>query len=171
MNKLFNKKNNMQQIYDYPYYAEKQLRDGWKVKCSCYRENSNRLFDYILKVINSQGAQIGFMNLETYETCKMREHMRTICENPDEYIVYTQCGERHMHWDISDNTFEPIPFEVVWELYPWIESQMQVVSNLFNKKTYCEGDNRFDKDILEEFTIDIKDEEEKVIVNIATIKI
>ena len=171
MSKLFNKKKSMQQTHDYPYYAEQQLFDGWKVKCCCYRENSSRLFDYIIQVIDPQGLQIGFMNLEIYETCNMRQHMKTICENPKEYIGYTQHGEWHMYWDLDSSLFDPIPFEVIWELFPWIESQLQIVSNLSNHKANCDENTKLGVVISESITIDLKDADENLIENLATIKI
>lgn len=157
-----NKKN-------YLYYDIKSLRDGWSVECCSWVKRENVLFHHIIRLYHGE-QQVGFMNLEVYKLSIMRKHMKTICENPDEYIGYTQKNNRTINWDLEEDSSNPIPFEVIWKLYPWIEEQLKRIENNCNVETVYEEQEEVIAGRVEEFTLDIVDEDGNQLTNLVTIE-
>ena len=144
--KLFIKKHNKKtnKKPNYPYYICHELPSDWFAECHVAGTAANNLFNFIITVKDSKGKDVVNSNLSDYAETSIRNHLKTVYENPDEYISYTEYKREYINWFLEDSSSGNIPFEVVKGLYPWLEQQLEfanktinnngVISNVTNEK-------------------------------------
>lgn len=125
-------KNRQNNQLNYPYSDFIYLKNNWKITCYTTYENTNSLSQYVLEIINSNQTLIAFMNLETYLTSSIRDHIKMACKDPNNYIGFVQHSERVVYWDLDADKEKAIPFDIVHNLYPWIETQIIKIQKNFS---------------------------------------